>query len=201
MICPCFLLLLGALVPCSPVTQAECLSFHCSKWAWKKIKGKTFFSTLFWKSSLDWELVTGSPVTYETYLIFRWWKWARGKNLRKNLGSWTTFVFFSILKSQILIDLVTAIRSSFYWYLKHKWSHQASQIFTCRTCPKGMKMTIPTIWFQNSSFPSFQPTNLGNSCPSPTTRSFSAPTGTNLKTYFNGRSYFHKVKSNFLWCY
>ena len=76
-----------------------------------------------------------------------------------------------------------------YCYFKHKRSHQTIQIFTCRTCPKGV-----TPWIQNSSFPAFQPTNLRTSCPCPTTRSFSAPTGTNLKTYFNGRSYFHNVK-------
>ena len=35
-----------------------------------------------------------------------------GRNeLGKNLGSRTTFVFYSILKSQILIDLKTTIRS------------------------------------------------------------------------------------------
>ena len=55
--------------------------------------------------SLDWDLVTGSHGTLEAYLGLPVVKMSWGGNLRKNLGSPTTFVFCLVLKSQILITL------------------------------------------------------------------------------------------------
>ena len=46
-------------------------------------------------------LVPWSPGTQAEYLSFQWSKWAWEKNLRKNLWFRTTFVFYSILKSQV----------------------------------------------------------------------------------------------------
>ena len=48
-------------------------------------------------------LVPWSPGTQAEYLSFQWSKWAWEKNLRKNLWFRTTFVFYSILKSQVWI--------------------------------------------------------------------------------------------------
>ena len=110
-------LLLGALVPWSPVTQADYLSFQWWKWAGGKNlrKNRWFRTTFVFYSILKSYVWIGT--WSQGHLVHRRHNLAfggqneLGKNLRKNLRSWTTFVFYSILKSQIVIDLMTAIHS------------------------------------------------------------------------------------------
>ena len=69
-----------------------------------------------------------------------------GKNLRKSLVSWTTFVFYSILKSQILIYLMTPIRSCVHEshpVNDSPWWPRPIPNYTKKTIPKKPYQIIP----------------------------------------------------------